>query len=91
MARRLLIDEAEGTSIGALPKTVKQCFGERETKAIVGILLQLNAMQLTGAVTDLERQLLLNGQIAVINQIAGAHTIDAEQLIPRLESQLLAD
>jgi hypothetical protein len=91
MAWRLLIDEAEGTTIGALPQTVKQSFGERQSKAIVSILLQLNAMQLTGTVTNLECQLLINDEIPVVDEITWTHTIDAEQLITRLESQLLAD
>jgi len=91
MAWRLLIDEAKGTTIGALPQTVKESFRERKSKAVVGILFQLNAMQLTRAVKNLECQLLLNDEIPVIDEIPWAHTVNTEQLITRLESQLLAD
>ena len=91
MARRLLVDEAERATVGALTKAVKQRFGESKPQTIVCIFLQLDAMQLTGTVTNLKRQLLLNNEVAVINEIARAHSIDAEQLISWFKSQFLSN
>tara|TARA_B100000900_G_C20242684_1_gene578576 strand:- start:233 stop:625 length:393 start_codon:yes stop_codon:yes gene_type:complete len=91
MARRLLVDEAEGATVGALTKAIKESFGETKPQTIVGILLQLDAMQLTGAVTNLKRQLLLNNEVAVINEISGTDSIDAEQLISWFKSQFLSN
>ena len=87
----LLINETEGAAVGALAKAIKQSFRESKTKSVIGIFFQLHAVQLTGAVTNFERQLLINDEISVIDEIARTHTIDAQQLIPGLESQFLSD
>ena len=91
MTRRLLVDEAKRTAVVALPQTIEQRFGEGQPKTIIRVFLKFNAVQLPCTVTDLKCQLLLNDQIAVINEVTRSHPIDAEQLVTRLESQLLTD
>ena len=91
MTRWLLINETERAAVGALAKAIKQGFRKSKTEPVIGIFFQLHAVQLTGAVTNFERQLLINDEISVINEIARTHTIDAQQLIPGLESQFLSD
>ena len=91
MPRRLLIDETERTAVSALPQAIKQRLGERKPEAIIRILFEFNAMERPCGVLYLEDEILFNGQIAVINQISWANTIDAEQPIAGFEAELLTD
>ena len=90
MPRRLLVDEAKRTAVVALPQTIEQRFGEGQPKTIIRVFLKFNAVQLP-ALSRTSRSALLNDQIAVINEVPRSHPIDAEQLVTRLESQLLTD
>ena len=87
----MLIDEAERAMVVALTQPIEERLGESETEAIVGLLFQLHVVQLTGGVTHLELKLLLNAEVAVVDQISWPHTIDAEQLISGFEAKLLTN
>ena len=91
MPRRLLIDEAERTAVIALTQPVKQGFGEGQPKAVIGILFKFDTMLFSSSILDLKDQLLLHAEVAVIDQVPGTDTIDADQLISGLKPECLPD
>ena len=75
----------------ALPQAIEEGLGETKTKTVIGILLEVHLVQGTRGIAHLEVQLLIDTEVAVVDEIARTNAVDAEQLITRLKAQLLAD
>ena len=91
VAWRLLIDEAKRTVVVALPQAIEERLREAKTQTIVSIFLQVHLMQNARHVAHLQVKLLINTEVAVIDEIPRANAVDAHQLITWLKSELLSD
>ena len=91
MARRLPINEAKRTVVVALPQAIKEGLREAKTQTIIGIILEIHLMQLARGIAHLQVKLLINTEVAIINEITRANAVDAHQLITGFESELLSD
>ena len=90
-SRGLLIDKTERASVVALAQAIEQRLTELKAKAVVGVFFKINLVQVSSGIPHLEVQVLLNTEVAVIDQITGPDAIDTEQLVSRLKPQFLAD
>ena len=87
----MLVDETERASVVALTQAIKKGFAELKPQPFIGVFLQLHRMGDTGRIAHLKTQLLINAEIAVVDEISGPDAIDAEQLIPGLEAKVFTD
>ena len=91
LAWRLLVDEAEGAVVVALPQAVEQGLTELDPEPVVGILLKAHALAHPLGILHLQGDLLVPKQQLQIDQVARAHAVDGQQPIAGLQAKFLTD